>query len=129
MAKKEKFEYIEGVESDKPIHVMLFSFLYALIFGAASIFPWMTLKDLLPILALALGMENSRATGAIYISSTLVLGVVCLSLFIVLWHRLEKNFDAKKSLATTLKWSIIAIIVGVVALVAYSWLESMKVAV
>ena len=126
MAKQPKFERHSEVDGYTPIRTMLFSFLYALVFGASSVFPWMTLKDLMPDVALALGMPNARATGAIYISSILVFGVVAFSLFCVLWHRLEKDFNHRRSIIMTLKWCIIAVMVGLLALVAYSWLESMK---
>ena len=109
-----------------PVKVMVFSFLYALVFGACSVFAWMMLKDLMPDLALALGMPNARATGAIYISSVLVFGVIAFTLFCILWHKLEKDFSHKKSLFLTLKWSIITLMVGFLALLAYTWLESMK---
>ncbi len=126
MAKHPKFEHIAEVDGYTPIRPMLFSFLYALVFGACSIFPWMTLKDLMPDLALKLGIPNARATGAIYISSTLLFGVIAFSLFCVLWHKLEKNFSHRRSAIITLKWCVIAIMIGLLALVAYSWLESMK---
>lgn len=127
MKKERKFEWIEGVEDYTPARIMIFSFLYALIFGAVSLFPWMMLKDLMPELALALGMPNSRARGAIYISSTLIFGVVAFALFCVLWHKLEKNFEHKRCILITLKWSAIAAIVGVLALLAYVWIKSMMV--
>ncbi|MBR3504252.1 MAG: hypothetical protein IKO07_08405 [Clostridia bacterium] len=126
MAKTPKFERMAEVDGYTPVRVMLFSFLYALVFGACSVFPWMTLKDLMPDVALAMGMPNARATGAIYISSILVFGIVAFSLFCILWHKLEKNFSHKRSFIITLKWCIIAILLGLLALVAYSWLESMK---
>ena len=126
MAKYPKFERMAEVDGYTPVKTMLFSFMYALVFGACSIFPWMTLKDLMPDVALALGMPNARATGAIYISSILVFGVIAFSLFYILWHKLEKNFSHKRSMIMTLKWCIIAIMLGLLALVAYSWLESMK---
>ena len=126
MARQPKFERLAEVDGYTPTRAMLFSFLYALVFGACCVFPWMTLKDLMPDVALALGMPNARATGAIYISSILVFGVVAFSLFCVLWHRLEKDFSHRRSIIMTLKWCAIAIVVGALALVAYSWLESMK---
>ncbi len=126
MAKREKFERMAEVDGYVPAKTMLFSFLYALVFGACSVFPWMTLKDLMPDVALALGMPNARATGAIYISSILIFGVIAFSLFCVLWHKLEKNFSHRRSIMITLKWCVIAIMLGVLALVAYSWLESLK---
>lgn len=123
---REKFEHIPSVDGYKPVSTMLFSFLYALVFGAVSLFPWMMLKSLVPDVALALGMPNARATGALYISSTLIFGVVSFALFCILWHKLEKNFSHKRSILVTVRWSVIAAIIGVLALVAYSWLESMK---
>ena len=91
---------------------MLFSFLYALVFGAVSLFPWMMLKSLVPDVALALGMPNARATGALYISSTLIFGVVSFALFCILWHKLEKNFSHKRSILVTVRWSVIAAIIA-----------------
>ena len=126
MAKRPKFERIESVDGYASPRTMLFSFLYALVFGACCVFPWMTLKDLMPDVALALGMPNARATGAIYISSVLVFGVIAFTMFCVLWNRLEKNFSHRRSLVMTLKWCVVALAIGLLALVAYSWLESMK---
>ena len=126
MAKQPKLERIAEVDGYTPVRVMLFSFLYAMVFGACCIFPWMMLKDLMPDVALALGMPNARATGAIYIISVLVFGIIAFTLFCVLWYRLEQDFSHRKSIAMTLKWCLIALVVGLLALGLYAWLESMK---
>lgn len=120
--KKEKFEYIEGVESEAPLSVMMMSFLYALVFGACSLFPWMELKDLMPILALALGMPNQRATGAIYIWSTIVFGVLAFAMFSLLWHKLEKHFSHPRSIKLTLIWSAVAAAIGFLCILTKSLL-------
>lgn len=128
MLKREKFERIEGVENDTPIPVMIFSFLYSMVFGACCLLPWMALKDLMPLLALALGMPNKRATGAIYISSTVVFAVIFFSLFCVFWYKVEKKFTHKRALKRLLICGGIVLAIGALAMIGVVVLESKKVA-
>lgn len=124
MKTKYDFKRIEGVESDRPIHVMVLSFLYALVFGLTGIFPMWVLKDVASDLSKVIA-PTWRGSGAVYIIATMVFALVLLCLFCVLWHKLEKRFHPLKSLLTSLKWTVIAAIVGVIALLGDSWLTSM----
>ena len=102
------------LKQESTISDMLLAFLFSGIFGIVAFFPWMMLKDALPMLIRALG-GYQFAHNAFVITFTIGFGILWLVLTTVLWHKLEKDFHLKKALITTAIWCGWALLVYVIA--------------
>lgn len=98
------------------------SFLYAFVFGLVCIAPWMELVNVIPpLFVLVSGLPYSG--NAARIATGAAFGILWFALFSILWHRLERNFDLKRSALYTLRWIAFAVVIYIVVVVAHVLLD------
>ena len=110
---------IDGVILPATTGEMLASFGCTCVFGLAGIPAVLESKDVIPLVLTHL-LSSKYGYRLFTIATIAVMAVAWLSLFFILWHKLEGVETNKQRIIITLKWSAVAIGVFLVFILGHA---------